>query len=156
MRLLLSLVLVLSSANIYGQSEKKLDFVLVVDDDIFIQYTKIKLIRYSNNGVEEFIATYWPGSLSISVEDYKKLINQNTDSISLNIVDDRYVDGKRKEDHYEIKYKKQWLEDYFNVLRIYNLSRRNYGKLFAKPRTGKKYVYELDSPSYTFHLIRTK
>ncbi|SFD51474.1 hypothetical protein SAMN05518672_102256 [Chitinophaga sp. CF118] len=141
--------------NAYGQKESKnIDFVLLINEDVYNQYAKFKLIKYHNGKEEDVLATYWPGNLSIPIADYEKLLNENADSIFLSINDDRYIDGKESHDQYIIEYKKQWLEDTYNILRVYNLDKKKYAKLFNHTLKGKNYVYELDSPCHTFRLVR--
>lgn len=141
--------------NAYGQKENKnIDFVLLINEDVYNQYAKFKFIKYHNGKEEDILVTYWPGNLSIPIADYEKLLNENADSIFLSINDDRYIDGKENHDQYIIEYKIQWLIDTYNILRIYNLNKKKYARLFYYTLKGKNYVYELDSPSNTFHLIR--
>ena len=137
----------------YGQKEKKnIDFVLMVNEEIYAQYNVFKFITIKGDKRETMPATYWPGNLSVSEDDYEKI--QDSDSVFLDIIDTRY---KRKSysDQYIIKYRTQWLADTYNIVYIYNLNKKKYARLYAPSPQGN-YVFELDSPGYTFRIIRKR
>lgn len=142
------------SANAQIQN-KNLDFILLVNDKVYNQYGTFKFVRFHNGNSYEVKANYWPGNLTIRESDYNQIVDATkTDSLYLHITDDRYIDGKLLNDQYTIKYQGKWLQDTYNILRIYNLNNKEYKQRFANVSKGKNYVYELDSPQHTFLLIR--
>lgn len=157
-RVLFLLLLIFCFTYVYGQDERKeLDFIIMIDEDIAIGSISQLQIKIVSDDKEDILeANYYPGNLSIKQPDYGRLLSAHTKAIFLKFAYSVHDDKNQEIYHYEIELRKPWLEDYFNVLRIYNLNKKKYGKLFASVSKGRKYVYELDSPSHTFHLIRSK
>lgn len=144
--------------HLKGQDlNKNLDFIIVIDDRIVIESPYLLHIKSVLGASEKsYDVGYYPGYLSMKISDYDKLMADDVKAIFLIF---EYYDPSEKEGvkrSYEIELKKSWLQDYFNILRIYNLDKKKYGKVFFSPKSNRKYVYELDSPSNTFHLIRKK
>lgn len=151
------LLLALSILKSVGQDHKKeLDFIIVVDDNIAIGSVSQLTIKVESSGNERaLLANYHPGNLSLEQADYDRLLSEDIKRIFLDFNYYEYIKGEQQIYHYQIELKKPWLKDYFNVLRIYNVNKKQYSKVFTD-KEGKGYVYELDSPSHTFHLIRNK
>lgn len=151
------LLIVLCTSEVYAQGQKKaLDFIIVIDENIAIgsiSRLNIKAINANKENILE--ANYYPGNLSLELSDYNKLLSEDVKTIYLDFNYNEYIDGEQHVYHYQIELKKDWLRDYFNILRVYNLNKKKYGRIFFN-KEGKEYVYELDSPSHTFHLIRRK
>lgn len=155
-KILIIVVLTFFFNKIYAQEDtKSLDFIIVVDGEIFDHYTKFNIVRYHKGQIDKLLVNYWPGNLSIKKSDYENLISKETDSILLYIEDNRYINGKQNENSYEIEIKKPWLQDYYNILRIYNLNNKK-NKGLEPLSKDKNYTFELSSPSHTFLRIRKK
>lgn len=137
------------------QYNKELDFVIVIDENVWITTTYFKVIMNKTSGLDTVTASYYPGSLSIMQSDYDKLLSQEVKSVNLELIYYGHATKKQNIYKYEIEIKKPWLQDYFNVLRIYNLDNKKYKK-FSPIAEGKNYTYELDSPSHSFRRVRNK
>lgn len=137
------------------QYNKELDFVIVIDENVWITSTYFQIVMNKTSGSDTIKASYHPGSLSIMQSDYDKLLSEEAKSIYLKFVYYDHGVKKQKTYNYEIELKKPWLQDYFNVLRIYNLDNKKYKKLSAIAE-GKNYTYELESPSHSFRRVRDK
>lgn len=153
-----ALLMVLSLLKVEGQDlNKNLDFIIMIDDRIVIESPYLLHIKaVLGESEESYNVGYYPGNLSMKISDYDKFMTDDVKAIFLIF---EYYDPSGKEGEkrsYEIELKKSWLQDYFNILHIYNLDKKKYEKIFFPPKSGRKYVYELDSPSNTFHLIRKK
>src|SRR5579863_1658916 len=113
-------------ARAYAQDVKKnLDLIIVIDDKIAdgsIASPKIELA--SGRGKKSISVNYYPGNLSFAVDDYSKLMSDSTGIINLDFTYYEYIGQKQITYNYEIELKRAWLEDYFNILRIYNLNKQ--------------------------------
>lgn len=139
----------------FSQNKKELDFVIVVDENVWITNTSLQFVVNKTSSSDTIKATYHPGSLSIMQSEYNQLLSEETKSIYLKFVYYEYSSKNQKIHSYEIEIKKPWLQDYFNVLHIYNLDKKKYKKL-PPARAGENYTYELDSPSHSFRRVRNK
>jgi hypothetical protein len=144
-------------ARVYGQEVKKnLDLIIVIDDKIAdgsIASPKIQLV--SGSGKEIIYVNYYPGNLSLAESDYSKILSDSTGIINLDFTYSEYVGQNQITYSYEIELKREWLEDYFNILRIYNLNKEKY-KGYSASGVGKHYAYDLESPSHSRLSIKTK
>lgn len=139
-----------------GQTNKNIDFILIINDEVYNQRTTLVFERYADGKRERISSSYWPGNISITEQEFSRLIDSNTDSIVLRITDDRYVNGQRRDGNYEIPFSKLWLGDLYNIVRIYDLTKARYKGVFTPLSKSKKYTYEHESPTYTFLQIRKK
>lgn len=145
------------SGQVYGQQDKKeLDFVVVIDEKVWVTNTYFHIIANRATNADTIKANYHPGSLSISQLEYDKLISEEVKSIYLKFIYYEYVGSQQKVYNYEIEIKKPWLQDYFNILHIYNLDKKKYKKLYDPVEKSKNYTFELDSPSHTFKRVRKR
>ena len=155
-RLLCMLLFANIAAKTLAQSSRKsLDFIVVIDDTIASGTISLPKIVFIFNGKEGVIrVSYYPGSLSMDSNEYAKLLSDSTKSIYL-VFDQRVSAGSlMRYDHYEIELKKPWLEDYYNIIRIFNLRDSKYMGKYESVGKGKEYNYELESPSHSYKLIQ--
>src|SRR5688572_29263794 len=136
------------SKPVTGQElEKELDIVFVIDEIIWTSRSVLTFTLTKENHQEEIKANYFPGSLTLSESDYKKLFSEEVKSISLQFDYYQYTSQKLEIYNYDLELKKAWLKDYYNVYHIYNLDKRKYRKLFDPLSEDKNYTFTLDSPS---------
>lgn len=142
---------------LYGQeSNKKLDFIIVVDEQIVIgTVSNLKLILQRDRKDDIVKVYYHPGSLEIPFSGYEKMLSDVIDSLYIDFTYYEYTGQKQKVYHYKIELKKLWLKESFVILKIYNLDKKKYKNDF-QPLKGRNYTFEIDSPSYTFRRIREK
>jgi hypothetical protein len=108
-------------------AKKNLDLIIVIDDKIAdgsISSPKIELV--SGGGKKSIPVNYYPGNLSLAMDDYSKLMSDSTGTINLDFTFYEYIGQKQNTYSYVIELKRAWLGDYFNILRIYNLNKSNY------------------------------
>jgi hypothetical protein len=151
---ILLLVAVIGKGHTQGV-KKNLDFIVVIDDAIAVGSISLPKIIFVSGGRENVIqVNYYPGSLSMDANDYPRLLSDSTKAIYLKFNHHEYVGGKLHYDNYEIELKKPWLEDYFNIIHIYNLVNPRYKNKYDPIGKGKNYAYELESPSHSFKLVQ--
>jgi hypothetical protein len=155
-KLLYMLLLITVVSKTRGQGVKKeLDFIIVINDEIAVGSIFLPEITFVSGGKENVMqVNYFPGSLSIDKGDYAKLLSDSTKEIYFKFDHHEYVGSKLNYDYYEIELKKPWLEDYYNIIRIYNLKDRRYKNKYDPIGKGKEYNYELESPSHSYRLIQ--
>lgn len=148
--------LLLSTKNLVAQETKNLSFILVIDDQIISTQSNLTFIVSSDISTENISAQYYPGTLALSKLDYEKLISPSTKAIYLKYRNTVYTDGKSNYYDFEIEYQKGWLQDLYNILRIYDLNCKKNKKKFEPLSPTKNYTFELTSPNSTFLRVRKK
>ncbi|SEW53943.1 hypothetical protein [Chitinophaga arvensicola] len=152
--LLMSLSFLVASAQ---QVKKNLDLIIVIDEEISVgslAQVHIKAV----SATQEYVikAGYYPGNLSMELSDYDRLMSEDIKTILLLFDHYEYSGGESEMTNFEIKLEKSWLLHRFNILRIYNLEKKKYAKLFFAPKSGKTYVFEMDTSEGSSRLIRKK
>lgn len=143
----------------YGQDVmKRLDFIIVIDDNIAVgSIASLQIAMMSGGGTKEFIsASYYPGNLSLTENDYGKLMSDSVKAIYLKFTHYEYVGQKQTTYNYDIELKREWLGDYFNILRVYDLNKKVYKRKYSPNGADKNCAYEIESPSHSFRLIERK
>ncbi len=140
----------------FSQKETKIDIILEIDNNTPI--CCISRVQLKAVGADEkyFDASYYPGNLSLNSKDYAIVLSPQTEKIYLKFNYDEYIGGIQRVYNYEIEIKKQWLDDEFNILKIYNLDKKRYKGKIQPLDSSKAYNYELDSPTHSFRLVRKK
>ncbi|PUZ19487.1 hypothetical protein GA0116948_1288 [Chitinophaga costaii] len=139
-----------------GQDKgKHIDLILVIDEQISQSISGVKIIVRNGDSTKTLEPLYYPGNLTFNEGELDLLTDKSTTSIFLEF---RTAVYKPKDEYrfYKIEMKKQWLADYYNIIKIYNLNNKKYQNQFDAPKNGDKYVYELASPSNSFLIIRKK
>lgn len=150
-------LLLLLFTNLLGQDKKEeVNFIIVIDDEVWINYTALEIQIKDLNGliVDKVSGLYYPGNLSFQKGDYEKLINIGNGSMSLAFSYKEYEGKKEQNYKYELPFSKKWLNYYFVVIKIYNLNNRRYRGVFEPLSEEKNYTYELDSPDGSMRRVR--
>jgi hypothetical protein len=142
----------------YAQDERKsLDLIIIIDGNIAVgSIASLQIERVTGKDKEGIAANYYPGSLSFTQADYGKLMSDSTKMINLKFTNYEYVGQNQTVYNYDIELKKEWLKDYFNILRIYDLNKKQYKGKYSPCGVGKNYAYEIESPSHSFRLVEKK
>jgi hypothetical protein len=141
----------------YCQSDiKSLDLILVINERIVVGSITSVQLEIISDSTSILKASYFPGNLSMSAIDYKKLFSLSVRSIYLKFIYYEYINSIQKIYNYDIELKKPWLNDDFNIIRIYNLDNAKYKGRFDPVEKGKNYNFELESPSHSFQIISKK
>lgn len=136
-------------------AQKNVNLIVLIDENIVVgSLSGLKLVAVAANGNKETInADYYPGNLSLSEDDYKKLLDTTIKTVYLVFNYTEYQNKKQQTYNYEIDLNKGWLQHYYYILHIYNTTKKKYTKMFTVPE-GKEYVYEFDYPGGSTKLIR--
>lgn len=155
-RILIIALFFLSSLNMYGQAdEKKMDFIIVIDEVIPVgAVSSVEFKAVGDKSESNITASYYPGNLSLKQGDFLKLLSDSTKKIYLKFDYYEYEGERQHIYNYKIEINKSWLENYFNIFHVYNLNKEKYRRMFPSVEKSKKYVYELESPSGGFRIIR--
>lgn len=132
--------------NIEAQEKNKtMSFVLVVDGEVINANVNITFLINSENSEDKILATYYPGTLSMSQTDYEKLISDNTKNVYLRYYQNNYINGKMNDCNFVIEYNKIWIQDKYTILRLYNLERGKYKNKIEPLSKTKNYTFEVES-----------
>lgn len=155
-RVIYLIALLFCYAKINAQ-QKNIDLIISIDDGIAVgSLSGLKLVAISTNGNKETInADYYPGNLTLSDNDYKKLLDTGIKTVHLVFNYAEHQNPRQPSYNYEIDLNKGWLQHYYYILRIYNTTKKKYRKMFTVPE-GKTYVYEFDYPGGSTKLIRKR
>jgi len=158
MKKFIAFFLIFTSYYCQAQEVKNFDLIVLINNEIIREPLQISFILRNKNDSSEIVMTkgYLPGNLSLLQSDYEKIISSQSKDISMKFGYQTYLNTQPFFYTYEIPYKNFWLKDGYNILRIYNLDRTKYRKIFQPLSMDKNYTFELDSPSYTFIRIRKK
>jgi hypothetical protein len=141
-------IFLLSFINSYSQVEyKNMNFVISINEKVVINsISNFKIIALNkDNSKDIFNANFSPGNISILKSDYLKIMSNEYSLLYLSFTYKENCKKKTQIFDYKIELKKVWLKQYYFVLKIYNLHKKKYRKLF-NPLKDKKYTYEYYYP----------
>lgn len=153
-----TLVVFFCSSCFFVQSQDKcLSFIIVIDDEIAIG--SIFDVRINAvTGEDSFVikTSYYPGNLQVDFDSKPEITQDDVTNLFLIFSWNNYEGGKHRILNYEVEIKKEWLNEKFCILRVYNLYKKRYKNAFYLNDVSKGFLFELDSPSYGFKLVRRK
>lgn len=128
----------------YSQN-KQINFIIVVDGELRQIYSdEIKIFDEQN--IETTIkVNYLPGILSMSDQDYDKILAISSKQMTLKVRHIETIKDKTNYFNFEITdFNKNWLTkgSYF-ILYIYNTEKKKYRKMY-NPIVGEKFTYDYD------------
>lgn len=134
------------------------DFIISIDGDIVKTIYRPKIVILdSDTDIKSVSVSYHPGDLSLAKSDRDYLLSLG-DSVKLLLKFEYYeytTRGNQDVLNYEIEIGRDWLEQAYMVLYIYNTDKKTYkGKL--KPIPGRNYTFELDYPGGQMIRLREK
>lgn len=137
------------------QSNKNLDWVIVVNEKIDLFYTAPQfIVTFNNDSSTRYKSSYHPGNLTIGQKEYDMLISDSTKSIRLEIV--YYSHDKNQSVYtYKLDFKKGFLKETYLVLKIYNMDRKKYRKKFDPIDKESDFTFEIDSPSQSLRRAKS-
>jgi hypothetical protein len=157
MKTLLVIYLLFLSIIVSGQenNSKDINLIITINDKLIISgiQSSFLFIKTANNKIDTIDCLYEPGKFVVF--DETKLKSDTIDDIILSM---RYQVLNRRENkfyYYEIDLEKAYFEQSFIVLRIYNLDKWKYKRIYY-PLEGKNYTYEIDLPSNSINRIRKR
>ncbi len=131
-----------------GGTAKGIDIIISIDGNIVKSIHRPKIVALdSDTGIKSVSVSYHPGDLSLDKSDLDYLLSVD-DSVKLSLKFEYYQytpQGNQNVLSYEIEMGKDWLEQTYMVLYIYNTDKKTYeGEI--KPIPGRNYTFELDYP----------
>lgn len=143
-RIIILLISCFSVLFAIAQERKEFDFTFTVDEEESKTLcAPLYIYLQKDNGEKTNIEfDYCPGRLSLNIDDYKKI--QSFDGkMGLSFGYDSFEDGKIRNYSYDIPLCKQLFECVFVIVKIYNLHKEKYKKLYPPLDDGKNYNYDL-------------
>lgn len=141
------LFLIIYQISIAQQNRKNIDFIISIDEEIVKTLSKPIIIAKQNNNIFKKIDfNYYPGNLSLNYEDYNTIFSEQ--GITLFLQFDYYqysLKGKQQIYNYEIEIGKNWFEESFIILKIYNLDKNKYQKILDPLSKDKNYTFDLET-----------
>lgn len=128
------------------------NLIILVDDEVCIG--SIANIEITGEG-SKVDAQYDPGNMIIARSDYEKLTG-NKSNYSLSFDYYQYKGKKQKLYNYELPFSVDWLDQAYVVLRIYNLDKKKYRKLYEPLDQSKNYTFEYDYPGGSMKRVSKK
>ena len=157
MKIIIILTAIFFQVNIaVAQEKKEFDFVITIDDDFHPLY-RLSLYTLGKNGSKEnYEISYHPGCLSITNEDYEKIISTNNE-IHLKFDHCVFSDGKSHTYNYDIPISKSWFKECtFVILKMYNLDEKKYRKKYPPLSEDKNYNFVFESSEFNTVPIKIK
>ncbi len=127
-------------------AQQSVNLIILIDQDIpsGIQSPKIK-VDFLDSSNKVFSVDYYPGRLTVSDSLFALFNESRIKGMKLLLYYTEFNKNKRKDYFYEIPVYPSMFDNYFNVLRIYNTSKKQYRKF--KPLSGLEYTYGFQNPS---------
>ncbi|WP_257667179.1 hypothetical protein [Parapedobacter tibetensis] len=150
-KIILLVLTVFSHLALLAQDKERgkgIDFIISIDGNIVKTIYRPKIVMLdSDTDIKSVPVSYHPGDLSLAKSDLDYLLSQD-DSIKLLLEFEYYqytTQGNQNVLNYGIEIGRNWLEQAYMVLYIYNTDKKPYkGKM--KPIPGRNYTFELDYP----------
>jgi hypothetical protein len=150
---ILNIILLSLINNAFSQSEKNIDLIITINDQLIIgdimhmQIAPSDGVKFKNNTD----AKYHPGRLTLSDSVY----NSIPDSGRVYLMFDYYDNSKSNVtvSNYKIELQKRWLESSYLVLEIFDLNSKKYKGVFYPLSKDQNYTFAIVSPNYHFERI---
>ena len=158
MKIIIILTAIFFQVNIaVAQEKKEFDFVITIDDDFHPIYSP-SLYTLDKNGIKTiYEISYHPGCLSMSIEDYKKIMSANEE---IHLKFDHYktlLGGNTHIYNYDLSVGKFWFKECtFVILKMYNLDKKKYRKKYPPLSEDKNYNFVFESSEFNTVPIKIK
>jgi len=133
--------------SIAQENRKSFDFIINVDAEIAKTLFKpVIIVKKNGNVLKKIEIGYYPGNLSLSTADYNMIFSEQETILFFQF--DYYrnsVKGKQELYNYEIEMGKNWFEQSFVILKIYNLDKKKYRKRLEPLSKDRKYTFDLET-----------
>ena len=153
------LFLFICQISMAQENRKNFDFIVCVDGEIVTSLTKpVIIVKQGMNVLKRIDINYYAGNLSLSSEDYNLILSEQEITLFLQFDYYQYSSkGKQEIYNYEIETDypflrririeigKNWFEQIFVILKIYNLDKKKYKKRLAPLSKDKKYTFDLET-----------
>ena len=145
-------VLICTVQKVKSQKNVNVNWTILVNEKIEPKgITRSKILVKTLDSTEHIFNVWcYAGNLEIKQPDFNKILSEEVVSIWLVVP----AMEANNYNNYKIKVKKKWFKLRYMVLKIYNLKKKKYRKLFAPNKSNKDYVYEIDFPGASMRLLR--
>ncbi|WP_224996859.1 hypothetical protein [Cesiribacter sp. SM1] len=146
-RLILAfLVQLLVCFNVLGQSEKRFNIIIQINDEIAVGgVARIHIEADSDNEAKKWDAGYIPGELTLPLEVIQLLETDSTKSVNLKFVHYSYKGQRQFTQQYSIELNSTVLNQDYVIINAYDLTQRKYKKQFEH-LTQDDTIYEFIFP----------
>lgn len=146
--LLLIIVCILCCQTLLAQEERKeFDFIISIDGELPKSLYNPQVLMENDDNRKVMNVNYYPGRLSFSHNDYDSLLSSQK-GVKLILKFDYYeyvAKGQRKIHNYEIEMGRNWFDQSYIILKVYNSAKKRGGKKLH-PLSGKDYTFDLEYP----------
>lgn len=150
-------MIVFSFQNSLSQETKEFDFIVSIDEEIVkTLYKSTLVVKNGNNIVSTFSLSYHPGNISLNAKDFDDLFFSQDNKVYLKFDYYEYINGNQEIYNYEIEVGKNWFEQQYVILKIYNLDKKKYKKWFKPLSKDQNYTFELDTSSGQMMRVRKR
>lgn len=142
-KLAVVLVLILGSLELtYSQATHDVNFILLINDELPIGTIANSRIIIKESEIE---VLYHPGSLAFGEENFRKVMAAG-DSMILAFDYYEYKGGKQSIFNYRLPFYKNWLDQRYLVMKVYQLDKKKYKGVFQPLDKDRNYTFELAYP----------
>lgn len=129
----LTIFLFISQMSV-AQINIKRDFIICIDEKIVTSLINPTIIVKRDTSVlKEIEINYHAGEISLNSEDYNTILCELPNTIFLKFDYYQYSNkGKQNIYNYEIEMERNWFEQTFVILYLYNLDKKKYIKKYKK------------------------
>lgn len=144
--------------GIAQENRKNFDFIIVIDEEIAISLSKpLIVVKQGADILKRIDIDYSPGNLSLSSDDYDMIFSEQEITLFLQYDYYQYSSkGKQEIYNYEIEIGKNWFDQMFVILKIYNLDKKKYRKALDPLSKEKNYTFDLETSQGQLIRIREK
>jgi len=143
----------------YNNQKNMIDinFIIMIDDELVVgtiakPFFKIEMSDGNEEKIEFF---YEPGLLRLNKSDFEKINSDKVNSVTM--VFGNYPEGEITKGtvEYEIDFDRSWLTERYTILKVFNLNKKKYKKIFF-PLENRNYTFEAYTPNPMTSIIRIR
>lgn len=147
------LFIIISVISYSQNNQLNVNFCITINDNLIISSTQRSFLIINNkNKIDTIECKYIPGELIIY--DKEKILNCDN-KIFLIFWYSETTKYETKNYFYKIEINKLFFNYHFIILRIYNLDKWKYRRIYY-PLDGVNYTYEIDFPGYSMNRIKKR
>ncbi len=152
------LFLFIYQVSMAQENRKSFDFIISVDEEIAKTLSKpVIIVKQNTNVLKKIDIGYYPGNLSLNFGDYNTIFSEQETTLFLQFDYYQYSPkGKQEVYNYEIEIGKNWFEQSFVILKIYNLDKKKYRKRLEPLSKNKNYTFDLETSQGQMIRIRKR
>lgn len=141
--------------NVMSQKIININWTILINEKLEsseIMSSRI-IVKTANDSNQVFNTWCYAGNLEIRELDFDRIFSEKVTSVWFEI---STKENRGQSFNYKIKLKKKWFKTRYMVLKIYNLRKKKYRKMFVPSKNNKEFVYEIDFPGFSIRQLRRK